>query len=204
MIDDEFDDFDIFDYFDVLPQESFENRYRAMLLRVESELEGREPPHAGVSRDCIKLLSLWSRLVWEFESKERREPRLGEAMKAVEAEIVKMQREHTHAELTKRRRLQRNRHEGARLDGQPSPVEVWRFVVEHENRTAVPLGAAAAAAKHFNKSRSRIRDLLGVAERRRGWLENHLAFLSTPQRAADYSLLRAATKRLLRKLPPRS
>ena len=125
-------------------------------------------------------------------------------MEAVEAEIVKMQREHTLAELTKRRRLQHNRHEAARRDGQPTPVEVWRFVVAHENRTGASLGAAAAAAKHFNKSRSRIRDLLRVAEQRRGWLENHLAFLSTSQRAADYSLLRAATKRLLRKLPPRS
>ena len=203
MIDDEFGDFDIFDYFNVLPQTAFENSYRDMLRRFEAELEGREPPHAVASRDCIKLLSLWSRLVWQLESKERREPGLRKAMEAVEVEIVKMQREHTHAELTKRRRLQRNRHEGARLDGQPSPVEVWRFVVEHENRTAVPLGAAAAAAKHFNKSRSRIRDLLGVAERRRGWLENHLAFLSTPPRDADYARLRAATERLLRKLPPR-
>ena len=203
MIDDEFGDFDIFDYCKVLPQTAFENSYRDMLRRFEAELEGREPPHAVASRDCIKLLSLWSRLVWQLESKERREPGLRKAMEAVEVEIAKMQREHTHAELTKRRRLQRNRHEGARRDGQPSPVEVWRFVVEHENRTAVPLGAAAAAAKHFNKSRSRIRDLLGVAERRRGWLENHLAFLSTPPRDADYARLRAATERLLRKLPPR-
>ncbi len=60
MIDDEFGDFDIFDYFNVLPQAAFESSYRAMLLRFESELEGREPPHAVASRDCIKLLSLWS------------------------------------------------------------------------------------------------------------------------------------------------
>ena len=109
----------------MLPQPVFENSYRVMLRRFEAKPEGREPPHAMASRDCIKLLEgLWSKLVMEFKIQGAPRARLIKAMEAVEAEIVQMQRERTLAELTKRRRMQHNRHEGARRAGQPSPVEV--------------------------------------------------------------------------------
>lgn len=196
-------DSDIFDYFDVLPQEAFAKGYRDMLRRFEAELDGSAPPQAVAPRDVSRLLSLWSALVQQFESRERRDPRLHRAMEAVEAEIVGMQRAQTLADLTKRRRLQRIRHDAARCDGQPSPIEVWRFVVEQERRDGSPRGSAAAAAKHFNKSRSRIRDLLRIAEDRRRWLENHLAFLTSPRAGRDHASLRSATARLLRKLPAR-
>jgi hypothetical protein len=186
--------------------------FRSSISLCAAVLEGREPPN-GIEILCPKRTlgeilgfprGTAPELVRHYLSLKGQFGEIG-------TELIEQRDERIMAEYTKRRLRQTIRHKAARRKGQPSPLDVLHFVAAYEAETGETRGAAAAASRHFGKTRSRISKLLAVAETCRSLLESNgelfltmvegLSFLDVDQRALPEII--AMNEQILRKLPSR-
>jgi hypothetical protein len=184
---------------------------RAAFQHQKAVLEGTDPPH--VVQDIEE-----SEALVELAGHIRKLPG---AAGAIGMELIRRRVSEIQARLTRRRQRQRIRHDGARRRGQPSPIEVWCFILKHERCTGEARGASAAAARHFNKDPARISNLVKLAKGGRKALLMALDILQVTEEslagatdlfgcveALDLARrqnkrLRADIERLMRRLPPR-